>query len=79
LGVLDWTAEDRTVAIAGTSMTRAKLDMIRRNACIVASNILQQSEHTPLRERLLAISQDPDEPAIVRSAATAAVSDCSGS
>jgi epoxyqueuosine reductase len=78
LGVLDWTAETRTAAIAGTSMTRATLDMIRRNACIVASNMLQQNEHTPLRERLLAISQDPDEPAIVRSAATAAVSDCSG-
>jgi epoxyqueuosine reductase len=73
LEVLNWTAEARVDAIAGTSMTRATLDMIRRNACVVASNMLAAGDHAPLRARLVEISRDGDEPKLVREAATMAL------
>jgi epoxyqueuosine reductase len=36
--VMDWTEDDRLAAFRGSAMKRAKLDMIRRNAAIVAAN-----------------------------------------
>ncbi|MCH2140667.1 MAG: tRNA epoxyqueuosine(34) reductase QueG [Phycisphaerales bacterium] len=72
--VLDWTAEDRVDAIAGTAMTRASLDMWRRNACVVAGNILANGDGSAsLRARLNGIVQDGNEAAIVRSAARVAI------
>lgn len=67
--VLDWTEEDRRLAFKTSSMKRAKLDMIRRNAVIVAGNYLQTSEDVDLRRRLIEIAGDETEPALVRQAA----------
>ena len=36
--VLSWTEEDRRRELAGTAMTRAKLEMLKRNALIVVGN-----------------------------------------
>jgi epoxyqueuosine reductase len=36
--VLRWTEEDRRRELAGTAMTRAKLEMLKRNALIVVGN-----------------------------------------
>jgi epoxyqueuosine reductase len=38
IAVLRWTEEDRRRELAGTAMTRAKLEMLKRNALIVVGN-----------------------------------------
>ncbi len=67
--VLDWTEEDRREAFTTSSMKRAKLDMIRRNAVIVAGNYLNAVEDEDLRSRLIEIAGDETEPPLVRQAA----------
>ncbi len=67
--VLDWTEEDRRKAFTTSSMKRAKLDMIRRNAVIVAGNYLKKQDDPSLRQRLEAIAADPAELQLVRQAA----------
>lgn len=49
LEVLGWTEDDRREAFKGSSMKRAKLEMIRRNAAIAAGNVHTQA-HRPSRE-----------------------------
>jgi len=71
--VLDWDADDRVQALAGTSATRATLDMWRRNACIVAGNLLARDARSPLAARLRDIASDVGEPPMVRAAAAAAL------
>lgn len=56
LEVLGWTQEDRREAFTSSSMKRATLAMMRRNAAIVAGNVLGQSEQ--LRGRLEEIAGD---------------------
>ncbi|MBS0187235.1 MAG: tRNA epoxyqueuosine(34) reductase QueG [Planctomycetes bacterium] len=51
--VLNWTEEDRRGALAGSAMTRATLEMLQRNALIVASNTLRSGCVEPLRSKLL--------------------------
>lgn len=70
LAVLNWTEEDRREAFTTSAMKRAKLDMIRRNAVIVAGNHLRREDDPPLREWLVRIAADQDEPALVREAAS---------
>jgi epoxyqueuosine reductase QueG len=67
LDVLNWTEEDRRVAFKGSPMKRAKLDMMRRNAAIVAKNSLAKTHDEALLAKLKEISKDIDEPEIVRS------------
>ena len=67
--VLDWTEEDRRRAFTTSSMKRAKLDMIRRNAIIVAGNYLREHEDVDLSRRLNEIACDEAEPSLVRQAA----------
>ena len=69
LEVLNWTEHDRRVHFRGSAMKRAKLDMIRRNAVIVARNLLTKVEDQELRKKLIDISLDENEEAIVRDAA----------
>jgi len=77
--ILDWDASDRIEAIAGTPMTRANLDMWRRNACVVAGNLLMRGEgSSALRARLVEIAGNADEPESVRSAARASLNRLSG-
>lgn len=46
LEVLGWTEDDRREAFTGSAMKRAKLDMMHRNAKIVAANQGVLSDHT---------------------------------
>jgi len=67
LDVLDWSAEDRIAAVGGTSATRAKLDMWRRNAAIALRN---GGPDAATAARLDAIAADTSEVEMVRDAAT---------
>lgn len=68
LAVLGWTEEDRRAAFRGSSMKRARLDMMRRNAAIAAGN-LEIACSPQLRSALERIASDDTEPAMVRDAA----------
>lgn len=74
LEVLGWSADDRSAALAASSMKRATLAMLKRNAIIVAANQLARGGRLPaLRARLEAIANDPCEDGLVRRAARDAV------
>ncbi|MGH7242084.1 MAG: tRNA epoxyqueuosine(34) reductase QueG [Phycisphaerales bacterium] len=51
--VLNWTSEDRLSALSGTAMTRATLEMMKRNAVIVAANAIRNGCPEPHRSALL--------------------------
>ena len=59
--VLRWDEESRRNAFKGSSMKRAKLQMMRRNAVIVAGNILAKEENTTLRELLVEIAEKDED------------------
>jgi len=69
LEVLGWTEDDRREAFTTSSMKRANLAMMRRNAVICAANALRSRSDPALRERLEEIAADPDEDALVRETA----------
>ena len=52
LDVLNWTDADRQAAFVKSAMKRAKLDMMKRNALIVAGNRLRQADDAELRRRI---------------------------
>jgi hypothetical protein len=52
-------------------MKRAKLEMMKRNAIIVAGNALRQSGDNDLHQCLERIAVESDEPPMVRDTATA--------
>ncbi len=68
-GVLGWTEEDRRRELAGTSMTRATLAMLKRNAVIVLGNALRRCDNPVLRHRISALTADEREAPMVRTAA----------
>jgi len=49
LEVLNWTEDDRREAFQTSAMKRAKLDMMQRNALIVAKNLLKKKDDPELR------------------------------
>ena len=53
LTVLGWTEEDRRVAFTTSSLKRAKLDMMKRNALIAAGNVISEVDRESERTRLL--------------------------
>jgi len=69
LEVLGWDEDARRTAFRGSAMKRAKLDMMRRNAVIVAGNWLEQEQVPELRTRLEAIANDAGEGQMVRETA----------
>lgn len=79
LGVLGWTAADRASVLTKTALKRATLVMWKRNAAVVASNLLRAHERgegnmppdhaSALRARLAQIAADPSEDPMVREAA----------
>ena len=73
LDVLQWTPQRREAKIAGTAMTRATLDMIRRNACIVAGGMAGHADLEHIRSLLEAIASAADELEMVRGAAREAI------
>lgn len=75
LEVLNWTEDDRREAFITSSMKRAKLEMMRRNAVICAGNALETREAPDLLKRLQEISRDPDESELVRGTASEVIED----
>jgi len=53
LEVLQWTSDDRQNTLAGTAMTRATLEMMKRNAVVVAGNAIRNGCPDPHRSELL--------------------------
>jgi epoxyqueuosine reductase len=69
LAVLEWDEDARRSAFRGSAMKRARLDMMRRNAVIVAGNWLKRTEVAGLRARLEVIAGNEAETSMVREAA----------
>ncbi len=69
LEVLRWTEDDRRAAFTGSAMKRAKLDMMKRNALIVAGNALRRADDAALRARIAEIASDTSESDLVRETA----------
>lgn len=71
LGVLGWTEEDRRRALARSALKRAKPDMWKRNALIVAGNVLAERDEPALRRRIEEVACDGHECEMVRETARA--------
>jgi epoxyqueuosine reductase len=74
LDILDWMESDRRSAFSTSPMKRATLDMMKRNALIVAGNLLAENKLEPdhaaaLHARIRALAGDPLEPDLVRQTA----------
>lgn len=69
LEVLGWTEPDRNREFRNSAMKRVTLGMMKRNAIIVAGNVLQEREDATLRQRLLSLREDAAEPDLVRETA----------
>ncbi len=70
LEVLQWGEEARRNTFRGSSMTRAKLGMMRRNAVIVAGNLMQSEQNIEMVNVLKTIAAK-DEDEMVRNTAIA--------
>ncbi len=66
LEVLGWDEQRRRDAFVCSAMKRAKLAMMKRNAIIVAANVLARGDEPALRRRIEAIALDADEDDLVR-------------
>jgi epoxyqueuosine reductase len=66
--VIAWDEESRKMAISGTSLKRAKLSMMRRNAVIVAGNILLESQCSELLFKIEQIARNDEDPIVQKSA-----------
>ena len=66
--VLTWDEDTRRAAFAGSSMKRAKLAMMLRNALIAAGNFLRDHEDPDLLGAIRALSGD-EIPSMVRDTA----------
>lgn len=69
LDVLSWDPNARSRAFEGSAMKRARLDMMKRNALIVAGNMLGRAEDPPLRQRIEELAADQTESEMVRETA----------
>lgn len=80
LSVLGWDENQRRRAMGGSPMTWASLEMLKRNAVIVAGNALRRSHNAELAARLSALASDPAQSELVRATAAAVLSaaDASG-
>jgi len=85
LAVLNWNEQDRRREFQGTALKRATLAMIKRNALIVAGNLLSEEAgkedplHTELRERVRALAGDDREHPLVRETAATILKRLDGS
>jgi epoxyqueuosine reductase len=61
LEILQWDEEARRKAFQGSSMKRAKLGMMRRNALIVAGNFLQKEECSELYACIVEIAKKDED------------------
>ncbi len=69
LDVLNWDEEARRAAFTRSAMKRAKLDQMKRNALIVAGNLLAERADPMVRQRVVEISDDERESPMVRQTA----------
>lgn len=69
LDVLGWDESARRRELAATAMTRARLDMLKRNALVVLGNALRRGGDVALRRRIEQIAADDTEPPLVRETA----------
>ncbi|MGH7132886.1 MAG: tRNA epoxyqueuosine(34) reductase QueG [Phycisphaerales bacterium] len=69
LDLLGWTPADRAGAMHDSAMRRARLDMLKRNALILAGNALAKHELPGLLARVQALVADEAEPELVRTTA----------
>ena len=69
LDVLSWDSDTRLERCAGTALTRARLEMMKRNALIVAGNVLAKGPAPALQSRIEELAADPDESELVRETA----------
>lgn len=76
LEILNWDEVARMNAFRGSSMKRAKLGMMRRNAVIVAGNILKHETDEVLLAALQTIAEE-DEDELVKSTAIAVLENLS--
>mgnify|MGYP001807066164 CR=1 FL=1 len=74
LEVLGWDALDRQKAFKSSSMKRARLDMMRRNAVILAGN--EANAQPALVDRVTVIANDSKEDVLVREAARNTIERC---
>jgi epoxyqueuosine reductase QueG len=68
LEVLNWDEDARRDTFSGSSMKRAKLGMMRRNAVIVAGNILERESDELLLEALKIIAEEDCDELVKRTA-----------
>lgn len=78
LEVLGWDEQGRRDAFVRSAMKRAKLAMMKRNAIIVAGNVLARRDEPALRQRIEAIAVDADEDELVRRTAQSVLKNSSG-
>jgi epoxyqueuosine reductase len=71
LEVMGWTEEARREAFTSSAMKRATLAMMKRNAVIVAGNLVAKGGDSRLLERVREIAGDAGEPEMVRATARA--------
>ena len=69
LEVMNWDEKQYRETFRGSSMKRAKLGMIRRNAIIVAGNLMSDSKNDPFLQSIRIIAQDTNELPLVRETA----------
>ena len=70
LDVLNWNEEARSAAFVKSSMKRAKLDMMKRNALIAAGNALRRKPEIELLRCIEQIRDREEEPKLVRDTAS---------
>jgi len=70
LDVLDWDEAARREAFTTSALKRITLSMMKRNALIVAGNLLRQRPEPPLRARIEQIAADETEDEMVRETAS---------
>ena len=69
LDVLGWDEQARREAFTKSSMKRAKLGLMKRNALIAAGNVSAKSDCNALRAQIEAMAHDESESEIVRTTA----------
>ena len=69
LDVLGWRREDRQEAFRGSSMKRAGLGMIKRNAVIAAANAIKSGRAPELLPHVQRVADDEDETDLARQTA----------
>lgn len=73
LDVLGWDEAQRRQAFSTSAMKRASLAVMKRNALLLAAELLRRTPDAALLARLRAIAHDASEPELVREAARAAL------